>query len=145
MILCFQLYEVESTFHDKPIEKYMDKKNMNKLSVNVRNVAVWLKQLLGEILLLFQKTIKYYAVWMCRNYKCFWNINWYRWNIWCLEWIWRWNSPPLPHQNEVKISAVCLIRIIEVWVSQGFFLNKFNRIFWTTNVNITGVSNRGIK
>ena len=51
----FILNDTENNLHDKMIEKDMENRNKNKLSVNVGNGKVLLKQLLGEKLLSFKK------------------------------------------------------------------------------------------
>ena len=43
----FLLNDVETNVHDNPIKKIWWIINMNKLSVNLRNGADWIKQLLG--------------------------------------------------------------------------------------------------
>ena len=48
MILCFQLYEVESTFHDKPIEKYMDKQKYEQAVSECKKCRSLIKTVVGR-------------------------------------------------------------------------------------------------
>ena len=51
----FLLNVVKSTLHDTLIGNIWRNRNMNNLSVNVRNGEIRLKQFLGETLVLFQE------------------------------------------------------------------------------------------
>ena len=88
----FLLNDVESTFHYKLIEKYMEK---HKYKQSVSECKKWgslIKAVAGKQITVISKIYIYCPVWIWRNCKCFWNINWNRWNMWCLEWIWYWYS-----------------------------------------------------
>ena len=110
---------------------------MNNQSVSVRNWSFWLKQFLGEILLFFQKNNQILSGLKWRNYKCFWNINRYRWNIWCLEWIWHWNSSWGKHGKNLISLPTYDDRSLSV--SRNFSKNlkyNFPHYKWKKNVSL---------